>query len=337
MGNLITSMNRYSIIFAFIAFACISKPVYQIQTVNGQLSMDENQTWLSHEHLLVDFIGADSINPDQWEHLQVIETLRPYLQETKDFGLTIFVDPTPAYLGRDPELLQKVSKEFSIEILTNTGFYGARNNKYIPKFAKDLTAQQLAEIWITEFLNGIGPTGIKPGFMKIGVDAQSPMDTMHIKLIKAAALTHLATGMTIASHTGPSIGLWPQLEVLGNMNIDPSAFIWVHAQGEEDDSVYLQAARKGCWISFDGLGWEFDDHLRKILFAKENNFLDQVLISHDAGWYDPQKVEQRIVGYTQIFEKLIPELRIHGFSAEDIDLLLKVNPVKAYAIRKRLK
>ena len=36
-------------------------------------------------------------------------------------------------------------------------------------------AQELADLWIKEFNNGIEDTGIKPGFIKIGVN---PADTL---------------------------------------------------------------------------------------------------------------------------------------------------------------
>jgi len=88
-----------------------------------------------------------------------------------------------------------------------------------------------------EFLNGIDQTGIKPGFIKISVDAADTLSTDHTKIITAAALTHLATGLAIASHTGPEKPAFAQLKILGEMGIDPSAFIWVHAQSATLESM----------------------------------------------------------------------------------------------------
>jgi phosphotriesterase-related protein len=59
------------------------------------------------------------------------------------------------------------------------------------------------------------------------------------------------------------------------------------------------------------------------------------LISHDAGWYDPQKENQTINPYTAIFEKLYPELKSRGFTNEEFNQLMRVNPSKAYAIKIR--
>ena len=158
---------------------------------------------------------------------------------------------------------------------------------------------------------------------------------MHQKLVKAAAITHLQTGMTIGSHTGKAIGLWPQLEILEETGVAPGAFIWIHAQAEEDFDNYLLAAQKGCWISLDGLGWETENHLERILYAKKHDILDRILISHDAGWYDPGKALQDVKGYMNIFQVLLPELMKKGFSQEEIDQLLIVNPAEAFAIKIR--
>ncbi len=330
------SLNNVFIVLAVLLISCSTNEVHKVNTVLGEKEYGSNKTWLSHEHLLVDFIGAEQYDPNAWDRKTVIAALTPYLNDVQSNNVDVFVDPTPPYLGRDVLLLREIAKEFEIDIVTNTGLYGAYENKYIPSSALSMSAQEIAEMWITEFLYGIENTDIKPGFMKISVDAQDTLDTMHVKLVKAAALTHIATGMIIASHTGPAVGLWPQLDILKKMNVHPSAFIWVHAQNENDYSEYLKAARTGVWISFDGLGWELENHVEKIIYARKQGFLNQVLISHDAGWYDPQKESQQIVGYTNIFEELIPTLQENGFTQQELDQLLKINPVRAFGIKKRL-
>ncbi len=304
-----------------------------IQDVNGPHTVDQNQLWLTHEHVLVDFIGADSISPHRWNHDTVIKEIMPYLQELKKHRVSYFADATPAYLGRDVLLLQKIAELSGIRIITNTGLYGAYNNKYIPSFAFESTAEELADIWINEFKNGIDGTPIKPGFIKIAIDYNDSLTHMHQKLVKAAAITHLNTGLTIASHTGQAKGLWPQLNILKEAGVSPKAFIWVHAQAEENNENYLKAAEMGCWVSFDGLAWDTENHIEKLLFAKSHGILGQVLISHDAGWYEPEKEIQTIRPYTNIFTKLYAELKEKGFTEDEFNLLISVNPSNAFTIK----
>ena len=313
----------------------IPKEQLLIQDINGTHQLTPDKIWLSHEHILVDFIGADRIQTSNWNHDSIIHEVIPYLDELKDFNVDYFVDATPNYLGRDVLLLEKIANKTGIKIITNTGLYGARSDKFIPKYAKESTAENLAQMWIREFTHGIDGTSIKPGFIKIGIDNSDTLSTMHQKLVKAAALTHLETGLTIASHTGKAAGLWPQLAILKEMSVSVEAFIWVHAQNENNHDSYLKAAKIGCWISLDGLGWELENHVNKILFAKTNGILDRILISHDAGWYDPQKKIQTIKPYTAIFKKLYPELKSRGFTDDEFNLLISVNPAKAFSIKIR--
>lgn len=326
-----------SIIFLFLLGCGCSSSQQRpfLQDIKGKHKVTSEKKWLSHEHILVDFIGADSIQPNTFNHDSIIKEVLPYFDELKEFNVDYFVDATPNYLGRDVLLLEKIAEKTGIRIITNTGLYGARNNKFIPQYALEMTAEDLAEMWINEFENGIDQTSIRPGFIKISVDNSDPLTPMHQKLVKAAALTHLKTGLTIASHTGNAKGLWPQLNILKEMGVSPESFIWVHAQAEDNNDSYLKAAEMGCWISLDGIGWEVEKHLEKILFAKRNGILDRILISHDAGWYDPQKENQTIKPYTNIFKELYPELKSHGFTEEEFKLLTSVNPSKAFSIELR--
>ncbi len=323
------------LLISFSVYGCATLDTSQaIPTVTGPSQPTEGQLWLSHEHILVDFIGADKIQSNKAHHDLIIANVLPYLKKAKDHNINYFIDATPSYLGREVHLLEQLSTLTGIKIITNTGFYGARNSKFIPQYALDMTPAQLANIWVNEYENGIDGTTIKPGFIKIGVDNIAPLKPQHEKLIRAAALAHLKTGLTIASHTGKAKALWPQLNILKELGVPAESFIWVHAQDEKDNSTYLQAAKHGCWISLDGLAWDIDNHVEKILYAKANGILDRVLISHDAGWYDPQKETQAIRPYTDIFTKLLPKLKARGFTDEEFNLLMSTNPQKAFALKR---
>ena len=309
-----------------------------IMTVNGPVNLDQMGISLTHEHILVDFIGADSISESRWDRKKVINKSLPYLRQIKELGCRTFVDCTPAYLGRDPLILKSLSDSTGLNIITNTGYYGANNNKYVPRFALSESADQLAERWIKEWGKGIGETGIKPGFIKIAVNGDS-LSEFHKKLITAAARTHLKTGLTIASHTGPAVLAFEQLAVLEKEGVSPEAFIWVHAMNEKEPGNLIKAAQKGAWISLDNLNENNVGELMNIIkIMKQNNLLNKVLLSHDAGWYDPAKENGGSYrGYSTLFEKLIPALREEKFSEEEIHTLLVSNPAQAFEIKVRKK
>ncbi|MFC0264747.1 phosphotriesterase family protein [Fontibacter flavus] len=307
----------------------------KIITVEGDIKPDAMGITLIHEHVLVDFIGADSTGFHRWDKDEVVSFLTPYIEDAKKRGVRTMVECTPSFLGKDPELLKMLSEKTGMQFLTNVGFYGAVSGKYLPPYAKEATAEELADIWVKEFVEGIGDTGIKPGFIKISVNEGAVLSEMDQKLVKAAALTHLQTGLLIVSHTGIWKTANPQIELLKSMKVDPQNFVWVHAQNEQDFENYRLAVKQGVWISLDGVVWDVQGHLERLEFFRDQLGLDRVLISHDAGWYSPGKMDQGdFKGYTGLFDELLPKLKENGFSSAEINKMLMENPRKAFAVKR---
>lgn len=313
-------------------------------TVNGPINPDSMGVTLTHEHILVDFIGADSTGYFRWNRDSVISRVLPAVLKAKKAGVKTIFECTPEYLGRDPLLLRELSERSGISFITNTGYYGF-NNKFLPETFYSLDAQTLAEKWTNEFKNGIEGTGIRPGFIKISVNTADSLSPADEKIIIAAALTHLKTGLTIASHTGPEKPAISQISILRKNGVHPSAFVWVHAQRGSIESN-IEAAREGTWISFDNIRnrpglnpsdrSSIDWYADRIKVLKDNMLIHKILLSHDSGWYDPAKPgDGTINGYSDIFEYLIPALRNRGFSDSDIDQLLIKNPAAAFTINIR--
>jgi phosphotriesterase-related protein len=281
----------------------------------------------------VDFIGADSTGFHRWNKDTVISMVLPVLMEAKKMGVESIFECTPAYMGRDPELLQRLSEASGLNIITNTGYYGAINNKAIPKSVFDETADRIAENWTNEWKNGIGSTGIRPGFIKIAVPPDSVLSPFHEKLVRAAARTHLKTGLTINAHTGPFKTAMAELNILKNEGVDPSAFIWTHAQADSINT-HLIVARMGAWVSLDNvMENNIPYYVAALRNLKKNGLLNRALISHDAGWYDVINPTGTIFrGYTAIFTHLKPALIQAGFTESDWQQLVKENPKQAYTI-----
>jgi phosphotriesterase-related protein len=307
----------------------------QIETVRGPIRASELGRTLPHEHVLVDFIGADQISPSRYDANRVFTLVLPHLKQARELGARSLFECTPNFLGRDPELLVRLSEASGLHLITNTGLYGARQNKFIPRYAQSEIGQQFAARWIGEFRDGIGKTGIRPGFIKSGIDTDPALSVLHRHLVAAAAITHAATGLTIAIHTGRGPGL-AELDVLREHRVSPAAFIWVHAHGARDDDIFA-AADRGAWLSFDGLNpSSVTRHLQLCTLMKRRGHLKRVLLSHDAGWYDPAKPDGGpFRPFDLLFTTFVPLLQQNGFSTDEIDQLTIRNPAEAFAIRKR--
>ena len=326
-------LSRRSFLAASVAglttahLVAAAKPAPVINTATGPIAADALGLTLIHEHILVDFIGADKITPDRWNRADVVMKMLPHLQQLHTLGVRTIVECTPAYLGRDTLLLRALSEKSGIKLIANTGYYGAVDNKFLPPHAHTETADQLADRWTREFEQGIENTGVRPGFMKISVNP-GPLSPLHRKLITAAARTHKRTGMVIYSHTGPYIPAFEQVSVLKREGVDPQAFVWVHAQGS-NMVQYARAVRLGAWVSLDGLDESnVDTYAQNLLLMRENGFLHRTLLSHDAGWYDPAQPNGGPMSrsYTVLFDKLMPLLNERGFTEKDWQQILVKNP-----------
>jgi phosphotriesterase-related protein len=224
-------------------------------SVSGAQPIDSLGLTLIHEHMLVDFIGADSINSDRWNRDSVVQKVLPYLLEVKKHGVKTILDCTPSFLAKDPHLLKELSEKSGIQILTNTGYYGAVGGKYLPEHAYSESAEELSFRWIDEFENGIEGTGIKPGFIKISVNEADTLSEIDQKLVRAAGLTNQKTGLTIASHTGTWKTAVQEVRILQEMGVDPSEFVWVHAQAEKISQIMKKQQKwefGSVWMESDG-------------------------------------------------------------------------------------
>jgi len=302
--------------------------------VTGPIAADRLGLTLMHEHVLVDFIGAAEVSPSRYDADAVFKAVLPHLQQARTLGCETLVECTPAYLGRDPRLLKRLSEASGVHILSNTGYYGAAKDKHLPAHAFDETAEQLAARWVGEWERGIDGTGIKPAFMKIGVD-ESPLSPIDARLVRAAALAHRKTGLPIASHTTTGAAAFEELDLLEAAAVPLSAFIWVHAHAERDETFHTRAARRGAWVEFDGISpASVARHVALVGRMKAEGLLGHVLVSHDAGWYrvgEPGGGEFR--PYDTLFTEFVPALKASGFGEGEIHTLLVDNPRRALGRR----
>ena len=310
----------------------------EIMTVKGPISDSRIGFTLPHEHTFSDLSGDDLIERGAFDRRALLSRAELELRKIASLGCESLVDCTGAYFGRAPLLVRELSERTGLHLLTNTGYYGAGGGKFLPPHVKTDTVDELAGRWIAEWRDGISGTGIRPGFIKTAVNPGS-LDAMEEKLIRAAARTHLSSGMTIAAHTGAEEAAFGEIEILQNEGVALEAWIWVHAHAVANPDNLVGPAQKGAWIEFDGLS---DDettirrHCDLIQFMKGKGLLHRVLVSHDGDAFQADQPGGGIPRpYTALQERLIPLLRSEGMLEQEIMTLTVVNPRKAYTVRVR--
>ena len=312
---------------------------HMVMTVRGPIRPTDLGFTLSHEHVLANFQPLADREKSPWTYNldDVVRTVQPYLEQVKKHGCRTFVDCTAVGLGRDPRLLKRLSDETGLHILTVTGNYAAVDAKYLPAYVYSDSDEGLAQRWIQEARGGIEGSGIRPGLIKLGFNG-GPLTSIEQKLIRAAAIAHRQTGLTIGAHTGPAVAAFEQLSILEKSGILPSAWIWIHAQNEHDPLQHIKAAKLGAWVSFDGVSSEsIELHVGLVSRMLREGLLNRVLVSQDAGWYHVgQPHGGTLRTYDTIFASFIPAIRSAGFSDADVHTLFVTNPAQAFAINTRV-
>jgi len=237
-------------------------------------------------------------------------------------------------VGRNLTVLRRLAESTPIRILAPTGVY---REAYIPEGLRAAGVDELADLWKRELIEGIEATPVRAGFIKLAMSEDGPTG-LEIRNLKAAARASRSTGAVIASHTVGGGVAKKEMDILENECLDLHRFIWVHAQTEPDISFLLAAARRGAYLEIDSVGgtWQpLEQLLAMTLALVDAGYEKQLLLSQDAGWYNPARAdglpEEGFRGYTALISEFVPALQARGMTAEQVKRITVKNPVEAFA------
>jgi len=305
-----------------------------INTVLGPISEDDLGITLIHEHIVVDIIGADR-GERTYTIEEVVDYVLPYLLEAKDKGLQTIVEATPLGLGRDLDVLVECSKKSGLNIITCTGAWDGSNVKglSVPKDIKEMTIDEIADVWTREFEEGIDDTGIKPGFIKMALGDEEEIFPLQEKLLRAAARTSKKTGMRIHCHIYAAVSVPGAIKIIEDEELPYDNFIWLHADGQMEMDIVLESGKKGIWLQFDGIASKKDHTAYPSAIKKliEENLIPQLLFGQDSGsfWVKDDPEDWPMRPYARFFNEFIPYCAKEGIDKELINKVVTENSRRA--------
>lgn len=306
----------------------------QIHTLKGPVDPTSLGLFLPHEHLFTDLRGPFVPDYAQSDADPVLEVVTPFLEGAAAAGVTALVECSTVGVGRNLSILRSLSEATTIHIVAPTGVY---RDAYIPAPMRESSVDELAELWITELTEGMEGTSIRAGFIKLAMSDDGPT-SLEVRNLKAAAKASQATGAVIASHTIGGNVARQEMDVLERAGLDPHRFVWIHAQTEADLRVLKQAAQRGAFVELDSVGAPFQSQrelVERVVDLIEAGFVKQILLSHDAGWFQPGRpgglAAEGYRGYTALVHEFIPALLARGVSKEDVECVTVLNPRQAFA------
>lgn len=302
-----------------------------IYTVLGPIAESDLGITLMHEHIMVDYIGADGVSKDRYSLSEVVETMLPYLKELKKAGCQTLVDATPPGNGRDVQVLRECALRSGVNIVTCTGTF---RDKGVSTAIRAMSIDEIVALWEEEFLEGIEETGIRPGFIKIALD-DGPISHLQRKILRAAARTSLRTGLPIQSHTILPATVREAAEVLKEEGLPFDHFIWTHSDCERDVAAMVEMGRRGMWLQIDSIGFfPQEEHVQILKTLIKAGLLEQLLLSQDRGWYVVGKDKGKYVNpYHPILTEFIPLCQRRGLTDAEIEQMLVKNPARVLCIK----
>jgi phosphotriesterase-related protein len=299
-------------------------------TTLGNVDEAKSGIILPHEHVFVDLRKPDHPEHARAVTAEVVEVMSPELGRARAAGVGAIVEPSTVGVGRRADILRAVSRATGFPLVVPTGVY---REPWIPAWVHEASEDRLFEWMQGELSEEIQGTGVRAGWIKLSAGDEG-LTECETKVLRAAARAAKQTGAVIGSHTIRGRVVQDQLRILEGLGLAPGRFIWIHTQAEENFAFHLEAARRGAWLEYDGIGSPDSDaaYVRDILKVIDAGFAQRILISQDRGQYDPAKPrggEQK--PYTYLTDQFLPKLGAAGVEEKTIRLLTRANPFTAFA------
>jgi phosphotriesterase-related protein len=298
----------------------------------GPKSSTELGLILPHEHIFVDLRTWDMPGYAQAEVEDVIQLMAPELTKAQAAGVTAIVECSTVGVGRRADIDRAVSEATQLPLVIPTGVY---REPWIPEWVQEASEAHLAEWMLSELQGEIEDSGVQAGWIKLSA-GDDGLTTCETKVLRAAATAARETNAVIGSHTIRGRVVRDQLDIIEAMGYTPERFIWIHTQAEPDFEIHLEMGRRGAWLEYDAIGnvdvendEYYFEHIQRLL---DSDLGDQLLLSHDRGWYDPALPGGGIPKpYTYLPDQFLPKLQAVGVDEATIYQLTHTNPYRAFA------
>jgi phosphotriesterase-related protein len=318
--------------------------VPQVQTVTGPVDTAALGQVLMHEHVFVLTPDVQQNYPEEWgsEDARVADAVAK-LTALAATGVRTIVDPTVVGLGRYIPRIRRVAEQVDLNIVVATGCYMYKDVPFFfhhrgPALDAALgtsVPDPMVDMFVGDLEQGIAGTGVRAAFLKCAIDAPG-LTTGVERVMRAVARAHGRTGAPITVHTHPGTrqGLAVQ-RVFAEEGVDPRRVVLGHSGDTTDADHLSELADAGFLLGMDRFGINLDTTFEAradiVVEMCRRGYAESMVLSQDAAcyidWVDPAVMAMLTDWrYTHIHEDVLPYLREHGVTDEQIDAMLVANP-----------
>jgi phosphotriesterase-related protein len=317
-----------------------------VETIRGPVDTAELGRTYMHEHVFVLDADVQQNYPSEWgsEDERVADAVGK-LKALAAQGIRSIADPTVIGLGRYIPRIQRIAEQVpELNIIPATGcytydqvpfFFYHRDPAVYAALGSD-EPEPMVTMFTDDIVNGITGTGVKAAFLKCAIDEKGLTGGVE-RVMRAVARTHRGTGVPITVHTHPGseTGLVVKQVMCDQEGVDATRVVLGHT-GDSTDVDHLSAlADQGFILGMDrfGLyvGTTFEARADTVVEMCARGYAERMVLSHDTSCYldmvDPRIVQLMTTWtYLHIHDAVLPYLREHGVTDDQIDTMLVENP-----------
>ncbi len=317
----------------------------QVQTVRGPVESAALGRTYMHEHVFVLSPDVQQNYPDEWgdEDARVADAIEK-LDALAAQGVQTIVDPTVIGLGRYIPRIQRIAEKVqALNIVVATGCYTYDEVPFFfhhrgPALNAALGTEvpdPMVDMFVGDITDGIAGTGVRAGLLKCAIDEKGLTRGVE-RVMRAVAQAHRVTGVPITVHTHPGNETGRAVQqVMASEGVEPDRVVLGHS-GDSSDADHLSALAEGGFIlGMDRFGvnleTSFEARADIVVELCRRGFAEKMVLSHDAAcyidWIDPNVLAFLPQWhYLHIEQDVLPYLRDHGVTDEQIITMLVDNP-----------
>lgn len=318
----------------------------QVQTVRGPVEAGDLGRTLVHEHVFVLTPDVQQNHPEQWgEEDARVQDAVTRLKALAASGVRTILDPTVIGLGRDVPRVARIAEQVpELQIVVATGvytydsvprFFEYRGPALNPVLGMDVP-DPMVDMFVRDLEQGVAGTQTRAGFLKCAID-QPGLTPGVERILRAVGKAQVQTGVPITVHTHPSTrtGLDVKRVLSEEEGVDPRRVVLGHSgdigPGEADVDHLAALADAGFVLGMDRFGIYLDTTLEKradtVVELCRRGYAGSMSLSQDAScyidWIDPEVMAfLPDWHYLHLEEKVLPYLRDHGVTDDQIDTML---------------
>lgn len=318
----------------------------EVQTVRGPIDSAALGRTYMHEHVFVLSADVQQNYPDEWgdEEARVADAVEK-LTALAAQGVQTIVDPTVVGLGRYiPRIVRIADQVPDLNIVVATGCYTYNDVPFFfhhrgPALNAALGTEvpdPMVDLFVGDITDGIAGTGVRAGMLKCTIDHQGLTGGVE-RIMRAVAQAHQRTGtpVTVHTHPGSRTGDLVKRVLCDEEGVDPRRIVLGHS-GDSTNADHLSSlAEAGFVLGMDRFGVNlettFEARADILVELCRRGFAGQLVLSQDAAcyidWIDPAVLAFLPQWhYLHIHDEVLPYLRDHGVTEDQITTMLVDNP-----------